>query len=253
MTRAKAASKAASNAAPPAPKPFENFKLALCGKFNSIGYTQSALEAIVKDLGGSVGSRVDANTTHLVSTVYDFDNKTSKVAAALAKDIPIVKPDWLLDCGEEKKAFDLDDYLLSSQPKNGTSSATDTKAKGSAAPRGTKRKADDANGSSQKTSQKKTASDDKKSSKAEDDEEVEEEKEVAEGQFVKRKDVVIPLDEHCPEQDRTVYIDPDTGMIYDASLNQSNSSHNNNKFYRIQVCCYLRYNSTIHADFWMTS
>lgn len=33
-----------------------------------------------------------------------------------------------------------------------------------------------------------------------------------------------------------VYVDPDTGIIYDASLNQANASNNNNKFYRVQVC-----------------
>jgi poly [ADP-ribose] polymerase len=33
-----------------------------------------------------------------------------------------------------------------------------------------------------------------------------------------------------------VYVDPDTGIIYDASLNQTNASNNNNKFYRVQVC-----------------
>lgn len=36
-----------------------------------------------------------------------------------------------------------------------------------------------------------------------------------------------------------VYVDPDTGIIYDASLNQTNASNNNNKFYRVQVGCIL--------------
>jgi predicted DNA-binding WGR domain protein len=31
-----------------------------------------------------------------------------------------------------------------------------------------------------------------------------------------------------------VYIDP-TGIVYDASLNQTNVGHNNNKFYRLQL------------------
>ncbi|KXX76020.1 Poly [ADP-ribose] polymerase 2 [Madurella mycetomatis] len=54
------------------------------------------------------------------------------------------------------------------------------------------------------------------------------------GQVAKRKDIQIPLDEGCPYVTSTVYID-DSGVIYDASLNQTNASHNNNKFYRIQL------------------
>lgn len=233
MPRAKPAPSA------PAPKPFEGFKLALSGKFNTLGYTQSALEVLVKGLGGTVGSRVDANTTHLVCTDDDFEAKSTKVTTAQDKDVPILKIDWLLKCDADKKLYDVDDYLLSSQPKNGANSATDSKANGSVALRGKKRKADDPAASSQKVPQKKkaTAADDDDDDDDAKDDKVEEEetKKVAEGQFIKKKDAVIPLDEHCPEQDRTVHVDPDTGMIYDASLNQSNSSHNNNKFYRVQV------------------
>lgn len=58
---------------------------------------------------------------------------------------------------------------------------------------------------------------------------------IAEGQIIKKKDAVIPVDSHCPLSDNCVYICPDSGMIYDASLNQTNASHNNNKFYIVQV------------------
>ncbi len=47
--------------------------------------------------------------------------------------------------------------------------------------------------------------------------------------------VNIPIDEACPLAGYRVYIDQD-GVIYDANLNQTNASANNNKFYRIQVC-----------------
>ncbi|KAF9877171.1 hypothetical protein CkaCkLH20_05437 [Colletotrichum karsti] len=55
----------------------------------------------------------------------------------------------------------------------------------------------------------------------------------SDGQVAKSKNLVIPLDEGCKVQG-TVYIAPD-GVIYDASLNQTNASNNNNKFYRIQL------------------
>lgn len=50
----------------------------------------------------------------------------------------------------------------------------------------------------------------------------------------KSKDIAIPADEHCPLQQHRVYIEK-SGLIYDASLNQTNASNNNNKFYIVQL------------------
>ncbi|KAK6000311.1 hypothetical protein QM012_003943 [Aureobasidium pullulans] len=44
----------------------------------------------------------------------------------------------------------------------------------------------------------------------------------------------IPIDEGVAPTWH-VFIDPETGIIYDASLNQTNASNNNNKFYRVQL------------------
>ncbi|KAH7165698.1 poly polymerase catalytic domain-containing protein [Dactylonectria macrodidyma] len=101
-----------------------------------------------------------------------------------------------------------------------------TKAKGAkaAAPKATK---------ATKASKAKAAVNDEP--KDEPEEELEDEKVMAEGQFIKKKGLAIPLDEFCTLPTYQVYVDPDSGLIYDASLNQSNSSNNNNKFYRIQV------------------
>jgi poly [ADP-ribose] polymerase len=55
-----------------------------------------------------------------------------------------------------------------------------------------------------------------------------------ESSVVKSKDVVIPLDDNCFLTSYQVYVDDD-GVVYDATLNQTNASHNNNKFYRVQV------------------
>ena len=62
---------------------------------------------------------------------------------------------------------------------------------------------------------------------------------VAEGGIANSKDLVIPMDTVAARDGRltadfTVYIDP-SGMIYDASLNQTNAMNNNNKFYHVQV------------------
>ncbi|KAK3684559.1 hypothetical protein LTR37_020162 [Vermiconidia calcicola] len=58
--------------------------------------------------------------------------------------------------------------------------------------------------------------------------------EFKEAQVAKAGFSNIPLDEGCPQSNR-VYVNPDSGEIYDASLNQTNASGNNNKFYRIQL------------------
>ncbi|KAJ3481322.1 hypothetical protein NLG97_g7848 [Lecanicillium saksenae] len=52
---------------------------------------------------------------------------------------------------------------------------------------------------------------------------------------VAKKGLVIPIDGHCYLPDVEVYVDPDSGVIYDASLNQTNASNNNNKFYIVQL------------------
>ncbi|SMY29729.1 unnamed protein product [Zymoseptoria tritici ST99CH_1A5] len=58
---------------------------------------------------------------------------------------------------------------------------------------------------------------------------------VADGQYAKADNLVVPVDEFCPLSSWSVYIDDNDGIIYDASLNQTNSSGNNNKFYKLQI------------------
>jgi poly [ADP-ribose] polymerase len=53
------------------------------------------------------------------------------------------------------------------------------------------------------------------------------------------KDICVMLDEGAPAN-YNVYIDSDL-TIWDASLNQTNASNNNNKFYRLQVRIILAY------------
>ena len=52
---------------------------------------------------------------------------------------------------------------------------------------------------------------------------------VGDGQNAKSKQIAISVDEHCPLSSWRVYIDNNDGTIYDASLNQTNSSANNSE------------------------
>ncbi|KAF1350007.1 poly polymerase catalytic domain-containing protein [Delphinella strobiligena] len=58
---------------------------------------------------------------------------------------------------------------------------------------------------------------------------------VADGQIATSSKLHIPIDEGCPHASYQVYVDSGNGIIYDASLNQTNASNNNNKFYRVQL------------------
>lgn len=59
--------------------------------------------------------------------------------------------------------------------------------------------------------------------------------EAKEAQVAKAGTSQIPLDEGCYLTTYHVYVDPNDSLIYDAALNQTNASGNNNKFYRVQV------------------
>lgn len=59
--------------------------------------------------------------------------------------------------------------------------------------------------------------------------------EAKEAQVAKAGTSQIPLDEGCYLTNYHVYVDPNDSLIYDAALNQTNASGNNNKFYRVQV------------------
>lgn len=68
-----------------------------------------------------------------------------------------------------------------------------------------------------------------------EEEEAESKPEIKQAQVAKAGTSQISLDEGCHLLGYHVYVDPIDGLIFDASLNQTNASGNNNKFYRLQV------------------
>ena len=120
--------------------------------------------------------------------------------------------EWLLDSVEAKKKVKEAKYLMASM--------ADSKVQSKGKKRG---RADSA--------------DDQKPSKASDDDGKQQPpaKKQKDGQKAKSGSLQIPVDEGCSlAGSYRVYID-DSGIIYDAALNQTNVENNNNKFYRIQV------------------
>ena len=234
--------KAAKNGA----LPLDGCSIALSGTFSR---THAALEQdLIVVLGASLAKTVTPSTTHLVTTENDLAKLSAKVKQAKSHDIHIVNVQWLEDCLHQSKRLSETNYNFGS-----TSSAPTTNGKPSnvAAANGTakasrKRSADDTaddDSQSQPPTKKKTNSANGPASQLQPaTKPVSQSKappsEVdadAQTNVAKSRDIQIPVDEHCPLTHYRVYIDED-GIIYDAALNQTNASGNNNKFYRVQVC-----------------
>lgn len=218
---------------PPA-APLEGCVVAFSGRFVKHDHSHGSLEKMVRSLGGAVAKTAAACVTHLVCTESDYVDATVKVKAAQEQHVPVTSIEWLLACERQGALVDVDDFLWSTALDG---AAVDEDGDGAAGGHAKKRPVaavdDDSNadGDSPVAQAKKA----KPNAPPGDEPEVEKNKVVAESQFVKKRGLAIPLDSHCTLIAYQVHVDPDTGMIYDASLNLSSTSKNNNKFYRLQV------------------
>jgi poly [ADP-ribose] polymerase 2/3/4 len=212
------------------PLPLAGSIIALSGKFPR---SQSAIEQdLITALGATLTKTVTSSTTHLITTDTDYEKLPAKVKQAKSHDVHIVKLQWLEDCLDQSKKLNEGDYSFDAIPAEPTANG---KANGSR-----KRSADDAEDDPQaQPSKKKTKPTNGSTSQSQQAPKAKSEAkgDGSDGQtnIAKSRDVQIPVDEHCPLTHYRVYIDDD-GVIYDAALNQTNSSDNNNKFYRVQVC-----------------
>ncbi|TDZ38846.1 Poly [ADP-ribose] polymerase 2 [Colletotrichum trifolii] len=265
--RTAAAAAPAPAPAPAAPSlPLKGCIIAISGTFDQ---KRTDIESFLVSLGAVNSATVTRKVTQLISTPDDLKAVPKKVALAQKNGIPIVGLEWAQECEAQGSKVAEDDFVVSGlskpQPppkpqkapasaqaskKNGAASQTSAAGKKrskdvaqsdddndvkpqpkkqKAATTGAKRQAaasaDDAD---DKTDVKTQAKADTKKAASKQDKAP-----VADGQLAKSSNLFVPLDEGCKIQG-TVYIAPD-GMIYDASLNQTNATNNNNKFYRVQV------------------
>lgn len=220
--------------AQPLPLPLIGCDVALSGTFP--GVFQGEIHAQLATLGATLAKAITDDTTHLITNQRDYEKPSSKVKAALERNLHIVSYDWVQECLVGKSKVSEKAYLLTSvlvdvpSQSNGALKrepspdvSTDENVR---RPRAKKLKS--ANGS--KTDVKTVAT-----AKAEPKVKAE----VTDGQVAKSLDIKIPVDEGCHLINYEVYIGDD-GIIYDASLNQANATANNNKFYRIQVSATLK-------------
>lgn len=201
--------------------PLQGCTIAMSGTFP--GLTQTAIQARLKSLGAEFSKSITTETTLLITTAKDLAKNTTKVKAALDLDLPLVSIDWLEECESTQAKADEKKYSLA-----GGSSQSSVPSQ----PRMTaKRPASPSPAPAVSTTSSAPAAKKLKSSKI-----VESTAQIGDGTNAKSSKLQIPLDEYCPLSNHQyqVYVSED-GTIYDASLNQTNASNNNNKFYRIQV------------------
>jgi poly [ADP-ribose] polymerase len=235
--------------APTAP-PLQGCIIALSGSFS--GRSQAVLEAdFIHVLGATLTKTVNDDTSHLVTSKTDFAKPSAKVKQAKSYDIHIVSLQWLEDCKDQNKRLSENEYYFDAPDAAATATTTSNGQASGSRKRTTSDDADDdksesqpkkkpkaaaANGShvqSQDASQSTSANGTKPESKTT----VELKREITDGptNVAKSSVVNVPIDETCPLTHYAIYID-DGDVIYDANLNQTNASNNNNKFYRLQVC-----------------
>lgn len=243
--------------------------IALSGTFP--GHSHAAIEEnFISPLGASLSKGVLSATTHLITTEVDFGKPSAKVAQAKQNDVNIVKLAWLEDCLSQSTKLPEQAYQLDTSGPLPDPSTVSTDAKinghanesrkrtavGSGDAVATANSDDDAEDSgSQSRPQRskrlrttKAGNDASKNSNITGLNSIGSQSQktpqpaITNGAKPKRKktnvakfsDLHVPLDETCPLTQYRVYIDK-SGVIYDASLNQTNATHNNNKFYRLQV------------------
>jgi poly [ADP-ribose] polymerase len=163
----------------------------------------------------------------LIATEKDFESNSTKSKAATTHNVPVVTLDWLEETESSNVKADETKYLLSSSAAPAPAAAPATAPTSASAPtqaNGAKKRAASSDTSPPPTQD---AAKSKKRMKIED-------AKVGEGSLAKSKKVAVSVDEYCPNSNYGVYIDGD-GLIWDASLNQTNASANNNKFYKVQV------------------
>ncbi|EED18221.1 poly(ADP)-ribose polymerase PARP, putative [Talaromyces stipitatus ATCC 10500] len=195
------------------PTPFKGSVIAVSGTFRTIPpMTQDKLKKIIEEGGGTFSPKVSNDCTHLVTSLKNATGSNAKFKQASAlNNCHIVTIDWLLESQGKKKKLDEKKYLISNIDDQKDS--TDDLAFPTPPAESDKKRPAQA-----------VADGDEPPSKKKRDDETKEEKKIH-----------VPVDEGCKDgAGYEVLIDED-GVIWDASLNLTSSSNNNNKFYRIQL------------------
>ncbi|KAI1830556.1 hypothetical protein DTO027I6_8828 [Penicillium roqueforti] len=231
-----------------APRSFKNLVITVGGTFPNL--RQVDLKTLIEGNGATFSTAVTDECTHLVTTEKDVEKQTTKYKqASQVSNCHIVPLSWLLESAEAKKPLPESKYSFgqASQPDDDTQKTADaapaenkriTRKRGAdTAPAETQDTQKNGADSKAKPSEdKKPAS--KKRSATEDPVKNGSDKKTKDIQKTTKKTINVPVDEGFMEfgkiKDPKVYIDS-AGLIWDATLSQTVSANNANKFYRIQL------------------
>lgn len=184
-------------------------------------------------------TQVVQGVSHVIYSDTVANKFSDKVRKAHEMGIPVVSVDWLLKTKEKNERQPEADYALDmsflGDATSGAVKVEDDAAsqKNDDDTKGTKRKRSPSPAPSVQAAANKKPIIEESPKKSK----LESSKAVGEGQVLKDKTLQIPLDVGAPYNFR-VWVDNE-GTVYDASLNLTNSSGNNNKFYRVQASRHL--------------
>lgn len=200
-------------------------------------WKQSKIEKFITSNGGSFSKAIVNNeTTHLVTTEVDYDKKSNKVKEAQQYGVHLVSLNWLLESIEKKQKQSETSYVIGT---GSTAAATNGTQNGGKTGKRTAQQVSEDEEEEEKVPAKKAKSTlakgkgRKAAAKAKEESEEPEEEEPQMTTVVQKGRA--PVDELCPLKDsHHVYVDQ-SGVPFDAALNQTNIGNNNNKFYYCQL------------------
>ncbi|KAF0974778.1 hypothetical protein FDP41_006252 [Naegleria fowleri] len=182
------------------------------------GGEKAKLVEMIEEEEGEIHKSIKNDTSFLIATEKAVKEGGATVASAFEKGVVVVKNSFIIDCVDQSKLLSADSYTFD---KDGNIGKTSNAASSSSS--------DDSN---KKKRKKKDEDNDEDN---EDDEESEEKKVEPES---KKKKIVstgkVPVDEESGMQTSGKVL-VEGKDIWSATLNQTNASANNNKFYVIQL------------------
>lgn len=231
--------------------PLQGLYIAVSGTYAPLGYTQNTIGKRIEALGGTYTTYFNQTMAipacRVVCTEASHDLlKADIIKAAVHNGIPLLSLDWIVACEKEAKEVDVSNYewaSLKAAGKRKRPVATETVNSKSAKQA---RVADDSESRPQAAVGQDTASETAAKGVAKGVEKDTNDTKVAvrskppvcvvaEGQYLKTKAVTLPADEYCHMKNSHLYVDPESGLIYDALLFKTVISMSQNKFYRVQV------------------
>lgn len=228
MPRTKAPAAAPSTSLEGYTVTFASYSASCHADFASKSITQ--LKAQIASCGGSYASKID-QCTHLVASPAQYEKKLKAIKEGLQlPNLTLVEYDWLAESLKSSSPVAVDDYLLDKSSAatngvNGTNGVNDSNGVDEESESDSK-----ASNANQKPNLKRKRGNDKAS-----DTQLPTRVSTQKPPPKPKAAPKIPVDEHLVKSDTyTVYVD-DNGLAWDATLNQSNSNANNNKFYKMQL------------------